>query len=315
MSTLPPSVVQAIEWYALQGSGTFTLEAQQRFQRWLESDPSHSDAWQALNQQLNRSLAPLAHQQGVRQALSSSGRQRRALLRGALGLGTLALGSHLLTRAGGPLHDRWGADLRTTTAERRHFALADGSDLLLNAQSAVDLHYSADQRRVELLRGDILAHVQADTTRPFVLQCPGTQVWLDSGRCLLSLQPHSAQVWALEGELELRSQGSRQRLKAGQGRGFDILSNRWQPLPAAYIDQRAWVSGLLEVHDQPLSAVIDALRPYHQGLLQVSSRAAGLRISGVFTLDDSQQALAALREVLPLRIDRYLGWWTRIDHA
>lgn len=315
MSPLAPSIAQAIEWYALQGSGTFTQEAQQRFQRWLESDPSHSEAWQALNQQLDRTLVPLARQPGTRPALGNSGRQRRALLRGALGLGTLALGSHLLTRAGGPLHERWGADLRTATAERRHFALEDGSDLLLNAQSAVDLHYDARQRRVQLLRGDVLAHVRADASRAFVLQCPWAEVWLGSGRCLLSLQPRGAQVWALEGELELRAQGTRQRLKAGQGRSFDTLGDGWQSLPAAYIDQRAWVSGLLEVHDQPLAAVIDALRPYHQGLLQISSRAAGLRISGVFTLDDSQQALAALKDVLPLRIDQYLGWWTRIDHA
>jgi transmembrane sensor len=315
MNALPASIAQAIEWYALQGSGTFTPEAQQRFQSWLESDPSHSEAWQALDQQLNRNLAPLARQHGARQALSNAGRQRRTLLRGALGLGTLALGGHLLTRAGGPLHERWGADLRTATAERRHFALRDGSDLLLNAQSAADLHYSTSQRRVQLLHGDVLAQVQADTTRTFVLQCPWAEVWLDSGRCLLSLQSHSAQVWALEGELELRSEASRQRLKAGQGRSFDTLNNGWQPLPAAYIDQRAWVSGLLEVHDQPLSAVIDALRPYHHGLLQVSSRAARLRISGVFTLDNSQQALAALKDVLPLRIDQYLGWWTRIDHV
>ncbi|MGI4840518.1 MAG: FecR domain-containing protein [Janthinobacterium lividum] len=315
MNAVPPSIAQAIEWYALQGSGSFNQEAQQRFQGWLESDPSHREAWHALNQQLNRNLAPLARQQGARQALSHSGRQRRALLRGALGLGTLAVGSHLLTRPGWPLHERWGADLRTATAERRHFVLADGSDLLLNAQSAVDLHYSARQRRVQLLRGDVLAQVQAEASRAFVVQCPWAEVWLDGGRCLLSLQPHSAQVWALEGELELRAQGTRQRLKAGQGRGFDTSGNGWQPLSDAYIDQRAWVSGLLEVHDQPLSAVIDALRPYHPGLLQVSSRAAGLRISGVFTLDDSQQALAALKDVLPLRIDQYLGWWTRVDHA
>lgn len=315
MNALPPPIAQAIEWYALQGSGTFTQEAQQRFQCWLESDAGHREAWQALNQQLNRSLAPLARQPGARQALSSSGHQRRALLRGALGLGGLALASHLLTRAGGPLHERWGADLRTATAERRRFALEDGSDLLLNAQSAVDLHYTALERRVELLRGEVLAQVKPETLRAFVLQCPWGEVSLDGGRCLLSLHPHGAQVWALEGELELRTAVTRQRLRPGQGRSIDSAGRGWQPLPAAYIDQRAWVSGLLEVHDQPLAAVIDALRPYHPGLLQVSARAAPLRISGVFTLDDSRQALAALKDVLPLRVDEYLGWWTRIDRV
>lgn len=315
MNAVPPSIAQAIEWYALQSSGTFNLDAQQRFQCWLDSDSGNQDAWQTLTQQLNRDLAPLARRQGARQALSSAGSQRRALLRGALGLGTLALGSHLLTRAGGPLHERWGADLRTATGERRRFTLEDGSDLLLNAQSAADLHYSAQQRRVQLLRGDVLAQVRADASRAFVLQCPLGEIWLEQGRCLLSLHPLGAQVWALEGELELRSQAGRQRLKAGQARTFDQQSGTWLPLPASYIDQRAWVSGLLEAHDQPLSAVIDALRPYHHGLLQVSSRAAQLRISGVFTLSDSRQALAALKDVLPLRIDEYLGWWTRIDRA
>lgn len=313
MRPLPPATAQAIDWYAQQGSGAFTAQAQARFEQWLSADPSHLQAWQALQQQLGRTLAPLAHREAARQALSRPDNSRRRLLRGALGLSALAVGGKLLTGSGGPLHARWGADLRTATAERRRFDLQDGSQLLLNAESAVDLDWVGQERRVQLLRGAVEARVLADRSRPFVLACAWGEARLDGGRCLLSLQPGGAQLWALQGELQLSAGGLRQSLKAGEGRVFD--GHRWQSLPPAYIDQRRWVSGLLEVHDQPLARVVEQLQPYHHGVLQMTDAAASLRISGVFTLDDSQQALAALADVLPLRIERYLGVWTRIERA
>lgn len=313
MSGLPPAISQAIEWYARQASGSFDEASQRQLQSWLEADASHRSAWQSLQQQLNRTLTPLAQQPGTARALRGSGHSRRRLLRGALGLGGLAVGAHLLTWRSGPLHERWGSDLRTGTAERRTFRLDDGSTLLLNAESAVDLDFSTNQRRVQLLRGAVLAEVSKDTARPFVLTCPWGEAWLDGGSCLLSRQGHQAQVWAMSGELEWRTPQQSQRLSAGQGLTFD--GQRWQPITAQYTHQRSWTSGLLEVHNQSLGEVIEHLKPYHHGLLQVSERAAGLRISGVFTLDDSHSALAALKDVLPLRIDSYLGLWTRIDRA
>ncbi|TFY86885.1 DUF4880 domain-containing protein [Pseudomonas nabeulensis] len=313
VSGLPPAVAQAIEWYARRGSGAFDGPAQSQFEHWLNADPSHRDAWHGLTRQLDRTLVPLAQQQGSRQALSAVNHSRRRLLRGALAVGAVTMGTPLLTLRGGPLHERWGADLRTTTAERRRFTLEDGSSLLLNARSAVDLNFSPAHRTVQLLRGAVQARVHNDPTRPFVLQCPWGEARLNGGRCLLSLQAGTGQVWALEGEMEWRTPGTRQRLVAGQGLGFD--GQAWQPIAQGYIDERAWAHGLLEVHDQTLGQVIDHLRPYHAGLLHVSASAAALRISGVFNLDDSRQALAALKDVLPLAVVSYLGLWTRIDHA
>ncbi|MCO8166113.1 FecR domain-containing protein [Pseudomonas sp. 21LCFQ010] len=315
MSGLPPAVSQAIEWYARRASGSFDEAAQRQWQSWLDADASHQQAWQSLQQQLNRTLTPLAQQPGTARALRASGHSRRRLLRGALGLGGLAVAAHLLSSRGGPLHERWGSDLRTGTAERRTFHLDDGSTLLLNAESAVDLNFNASQRRVQLLRGAVLAEVskEAAPARPFVLACPWGEAWLDGGSCLLSRQGNQAQVWAMSGELEWRTPQQRQHLSAGQGLAFD--GQRWQPITPQHTHQRSWISGLLEVHNQSLGEVIEHLKPYHHGLLQVSDGAAGLRISGVFTLDDSHSALAALKDVLPLRIDSYLGLWTRVDRA
>lgn len=307
------AAAQAIEWYARRASGVFTEQDQQQLRLWLAADPSHLRAWQTLQQQLNRAVTPLVQQQAAAHALRDAGYSRRRVLRGALGLGAMALGGQLLTQPGGPLHARLRADLRTTTAQRRTFTLEDGSTLQLNAQSSVDLDFNPRQRHVQLLRGAVQAQVRGDPARPFVLACPWGEAWLDSGRCLLAMQAGQPQVWALEGSLQWRTPEHRHGLATGQGLAFD--GQRWQAIPTRYIDERSWTRGLLEVHDQSLGQVVEHLAPYHQGLLHVSAAAAQLRISGVFTLDDSRGALAALKDVLPLRIDTWLGVWTRIERV
>lgn len=313
MNPLSPAAAQAIEWYARRASGSFDHSAERALQDWLDADASHRQAWLALQQRLERTFAPLTERHGATQALRAAGHSRRHLLRGALGLGATAIGTQLLTMPGGPLHARWGSDLRTANAQRRSYTLEDGSTLLLNAESSADVDFGPTQRRVSLVQGALMATVRDDPARPFVLACPWGESWLQRGSCLLSLQTTEPQLWALDGTLELRTPLQRITLNAGQGVAFD--GRQWQAVAHRHINERSWTRGLLEVHDQSLASVIDHLRPYHRGVLLLSPSAAGLRISGVFSLDDSQAALAALHDMLPLRMTRYLGWWTRIEHA
>lgn len=313
MNNMPPAAAQAIEWYARRASGNFDHTSELALQDWLEADASHKQAWLSLQHRLDRTLAPLADRHGATQALRSAGHSRRRLLRGALGLGAAAISTQLLTIPGGPLHARWGSDLRTANSQRKTYTLEDGSTLLLNAESSADLDFGQHQRRVSLLRGALMAKVQYDAARPFVLACPWGESWLHSGTCLLSLQASRPQLWALDGTLELRTPLQRFTLSTGQGVAFN--GQEWQAIPRQHINERSWTEGLLEVHDQTLASVIDHLRPYHRGVLQLAQNAAELRISGVFTLDDNQAALAALHDMLPLRMTQYLGWWTRIERV
>ncbi|MNE70806.1 fec operon regulator FecR [compost metagenome] len=70
----------------------------------------------------------------------------------------------------------------------------------------------------------------------------------------------------------------------------------------------AWQEGRLEVLDEPLHRVIDALRPYQRGYIRVAPAVRNLRVQGVFPLDQPQQAVAALAESLPIKVERYGQW-------
>lgn len=309
MSELPAALEQAIEWHARQSSGQFTEGEHRAFEHWLAADQSHAAAWSGLRSRLDQTFSHLSGSR-ARQVLNT-GTSRRHLLRGALAIGGCTLAARLLTWPGMPL-DRLTADITTANAQRQTFVLADGSSLTLNAESAIDVNFTASSRTVRLLRGSLMASIEPQD-RPFQLECSNGIAQLASGQCLLSQHQDHAQFWLKTGTAQLRSQRQTLVLTAGQGARLDSLGVH--PLPVSQTDPGAWVRGLLEVSDQSLGQVIDSLRPYRRGMLQVSDAAASLRISGVFNLDNSDQALAALKDILPLRIDHYWGLWTRIDRV
>lgn len=312
---LSPEEIAAIEWLAQQRSGRMSTAERQRFERWLAESERHRGAWERLQRRLDSAFAGVAEQPAelARKTLLSAGTSRRQALRGALVLAGLGLGGLGLTRPGMPL-DGLVADLSTATGERRRFVLDDGSSVLLNAQSRVDVDFDGGRRRLQLRRGALLAEVTADARRPFVVETPVGRVQALGTRFSVTLGERDATVWVQAAQVRVETRaGSSLVLATDEGARFD--RDICQRLEGQRRNEFAWQDGWLELHDRPLDVLIAALRPYHPGHLRLSPAAAALRISGLFPLDDSERVLASLEEILPLRIHRYLGWWTTIEHS
>ena len=76
------------------------------------------------------------------------------------------------------------------------------------------------------------------------------------------------------------------------------------------IDERAdaWARGQLVADEQRLDDFLAELDRYRPGILRVDPQIAGLRLSGVFPLADTDRILATLPSVLPVRVQ----WRTRL---
>ncbi|NER64617.1 FecR family protein [Pseudomonas sp. MAFF212427] len=305
---LPTAVAEAIEWLALQRSGTLSAADQQRFEHWLHASPDHSLAWQRLQQRLGQAFSSAPELS--REVLSRAGSSRRHLLRGALSVTGLGLGAWWLQRQG--LLAVGSSDLQSAVAQRQSFTLEDGSRVLLNARSRVDLAFDAQQRTLILREGALSIEVAADAHRPLVVRSAFGEARALGTRFSVALSDQGAQVWVQTSRVQVTVPGAAPLvLRAGQGAWLDGHAVR--PLDPRLARAAAWEDGMLEVHDRALGEVIDALRPYRHGWLQVTDEAAALRVSGVFPLDDSEQALRSLQEVLPLRVEQHLGVWTRLS--
>ncbi|SEN32229.1 FecR family protein [Nitrosomonas marina] len=62
------------------------------------------------------------------------------------------------------------ADMRTSTGQWQSQTLTDSSTIVLSSASAVNFSFNSQQRRLELVRGDIQVDVAADPERPFQVQ-------------------------------------------------------------------------------------------------------------------------------------------------
>lgn len=306
----------ATRWYVLLRSGQATAGDWQRYQLWRAADPRHDALCRQLETRLGVFQIPQA--QGVsgqllQQALDAPSSRRQVLQVALVGAGVAAGATWLAKPLGVPLADLT-ADIRTGTGERRTVTLDDGSELSLNAQSAADIQFDPQRRLVRLREGELLARVAGDRVRPFMIQTDQARLRAYGNRLLVRERAGQGQVVALNGAVEIDSQnGERLQLAAGHEVHYDRAG--FGPVQASSSGATAWVDGFLQVRDRPLSEVIEALRPYHNGVLRLDPSVAGLRVSGLYRLDNPQQILDTLARTLPIHITRRTGLWVNVNAA
>ncbi|WAT27500.1 FecR domain-containing protein [Pseudomonas sp. GXZC] len=306
----------ATRWYVLLRSGQATAGDWQRYEQWRAADPRHDALCRQLETRLGVFQVPQA--QGVsgkvlQQALEAPS-SRRQVLQVALAGAGVAVGAVLLAKPLGLPLTELTADIRTGTGERRTVALDDGSELLLNAQSAADIQFDPQRRLIRLREGELLAKVASDRIRPFLIQTDQARLRADGTRFLVRERQGQGQVVALNGAVEIDGQhGERLQLAAGHEVHYDRAG--FGPVQASSSGATAWVDGFLQVRDRPLAEVIDALRPYHNGVLRLDPAVAGLRVSGLYRLDNPQQILDTLARTLPIHITRRSGFWVTVNAA
>ncbi|CAI3800359.1 Protein FecR [Pseudomonas sp. MM221] len=315
---LDPVSEQAIDWMVELRAATPDPALLQRVRLWLQQDPAHQQAWNRLEQRLGHPLAALhaldqrapGQAAEARRLLMQPTRSRRDVL-GAMA----SLGLFGATLWGGWRSDTtqgWLADLHTGRGERRSFTLADGSRLSLNSASAVDVQFDAGQRLLVLRHGELLIQVARDPLRPLRVRTAQGQVQALGTRFLVSQEQDATRVVVLQHSVRA-SLADGQSAELQQGQAALLRDSTIERLTGEQQQRAAWLEGRLEVLDEPLYRVVDALRPYQRGYIRLSPAARDLRVQGVFPLDQPQQALKALAEALPISVERYGPWLMLID--
>lgn len=302
----------AAQWVARLAAAPGDAELQQAFRAWHQQSPQHQWAWQRVEQlqaQLSGLPASLACNV-LDKTTAHSLLDRRSLLKGLV----LAVGAGGLGWSGYRQAPLWMADQRTAVGERRSLQLADGSRLILNTDSAVDIAYNPELRLLVLHAGEILVDTGKDP-RPFIVRSAqgemralGTRfsVRQAEGLTCLSVMQHGVAV----------RPGLRQAetvVMAGQAVGFDaeqLLTRR-----ALEAGEGEWAQGRLLIDDWRLDRLVGELQRYRHGYLGCAPQVAHLRVSGAYSLDDIDQALAAIARALPVRIVQRTRYWTRLSAA
>ena len=286
---------------------------------WKAADPLHATAaadMENLLGQLHAVRAPAGgDHRPARAALKAITPQRRRLrqLAAASAVAVLVLGSAMVASEQ-PAYLL--ADLRSATGQWRTHTLADGSRLTLGSDSAVNVHFSAGERHVELVRGDILVDVAKDAQRPFIVDsgqaaiCAlGTRfsVRREDGATILNMLESTVSAQVPQHPASIVRAGQRTRITRD---GIGPLTS----IDAASV-QHAWRAHQLVVDDQPLAEVLDELARHRPGQLHYDrAQIAGIRVAAVLPLDDTDKALQLLIDNFPqLRIRMLTRYLVMVD--
>jgi len=313
---LPPEVaLRAVEWLVGLQAEHVAPGALDALARWRAAHPDHERAWQRIESVNGKfQLAASVQRQVAHAALApshSSGRRKA--------LATLAV---LLFAGGATWTARdqarwagWAGGHRTAIGERRTLRLDDGGTLVLNSGTAVDLAYTATERRVRLIVGEILITTAKDAAgRPFLVETIHGEARAMGTRYAVRLLGTSTDVAVFAGAVRLqpRADGARPLvLDAGSQARF--TADAVGTPAAANPDAIAWTEDFLVAKAMRLDDFLSELSRYSPAPLSCAPTVAGLRVSGSYPLADIGRVLETVATMLSLRVEtetRFWGWQT-----
>ncbi|MEM9684862.1 MAG: FecR domain-containing protein [Pseudomonadota bacterium] len=312
----------AAEWFARLRDGQVDEKVRREWRLWLKENADHEAAWNFVAS-IGERFA-LLRAEGQARAASAVLKDRREPrstrrkvltgLTGAAGLGVLGWTGVRMT----PMPEMvtaWTADERTEIGEIRELALADGVQLWLGTASAINHIARRGTNLVELVQGEIFIATHGSVIPPL-------QVTTDHGRMqplgtefAVRRQTDATLLSVFEGAVEVSPTDSTEGKRIHAGEQVAFTATGIAAVEPADPARKAWTRGVLLALDIRLDELVRELSRYQFGHLGVAPEVAGLRVLGSYPLRDPDAALAMLADVLPIRINRPLPWWTTIAPA
>jgi transmembrane sensor len=194
----------------------------------------------------------------------------------------------------------------TAVGSKRRIELADGSTVILNTNSKLDVDFSGNRRDVHLERGEAFFEVVHDKARPFTVYA-NNYVVRDIGT---AFDVHLSRMGVVEigvtkGSIEVLPKGDGHASGAGKGGGVLTAGHnivlgqaveRTEAVSSADMSRKlAWRQGQLIYAGQPLGAVLADISRYSDIQIELADPALeNLPVGGAFRTDQIEAIFAAL---------------------
>ncbi|NEI72227.1 DUF4880 domain-containing protein [Rhizobium lusitanum] len=313
---------QARIWF-LKKLQTWTSADEARFRLWLDADPAHRKAfelvdatWQATEQPGTRIAAADADDlSGYLQAMDrakSRKKARRGLAATSMLLIALLAAGLWLERPN--LWQNLAADYATNAGERRNITLSDGTNVLLDADSALDEQFTKDERRVTLLRGSAFFDVAAGE-RPFVVVAANGEIRDIGTRFDVNLLDDGGVVTLESGQVSVATGDSSRQVLLDPGQRVRFGSSGIGAIEVVDLkDALAWHGGRYIFYRTRLADVAAEIGRYRNGrIVIVGSALADQLVTGSFSLNDTDAALGSLQSSVGFRMTDIGGTLTIIS--
>jgi transmembrane sensor len=300
--TIDKSILtEAADWILLFQSGNVNEQQREAFERWRARSPAHAEAWQRAEALLS-TFDRIPNKIGSQALQGASGVSRRRALRGLL---MLVVAAPAVWYVSSQLRGDWQETAVTARGQRKSMQLPDGTTVVLNTDSAVDVRFTRDTKEITLTRGEILitsGHDDRSDDRPLLVRTPHGSLRALGTRFSVRLMDEATRSAVFDHAIEISPVAATARI-LNDGQQATFTAQGIVSTSAVDDSDALWERGMLLLKNVRLADAVAELGRYRTEVLRCDPAVADLRVSGSLSLDDTDRALAVLVELLPLRID------------
>lgn len=341
----------AADWFARRESGDWSAAEQARLEAWLESSTAHRIAFIRIASTWERSgrlralgagvppgtipardtwnfpppsKAPTSPVPGVLSEIASDSERSSAFSRSSTSQLRAAWSRRVAVAAalllfGITASITWyqyqaghgTSSYGTSVGALATIPLSDGSKVMLNTDSQIDVVLSKSGRSVKLERGEAFFEVSKDAARPFVVEIADKRVVAVGTRFSVRRDKDDVRVYVEEGRVRLNrvgpdSAGAETLLFAGtEARTAKKAVLVDQPTATQVEQLLSWRSGYIKFRDTALADAVADFNRYSLHKMVIEDPAIGkIRIGGNFRTDDAEGFLDLLQSGFPVNVAR-----------
>jgi transmembrane sensor len=305
-------------WHGLIEDGDPDAQTRERFEAWLSSSPLNRSAYESVERSWSLAANAAVDERimAMRREALLAPRQTRGRWWGPAAIAASILGFALvigvLLRSGLPGERHNAGEFATQLGQRSSIALADGSTVVLNTESRIQVAFDEHVRRVQLLAGQAWFEVAKNQPRPFIVEAGDQRVTAHGTAFDVRLEDHDkVQVTLIEGRVSVEA------LKHGAGPavpgeqedlvpGDQLVVSPTRALTKRKVDvakTTSWREGEIIFDDDTLANAVAEINRYSpKKIVLADERLASLRMSGVFIAGHSDSFVETVTGNFPIKV-------------
>lgn len=303
-------IESAADWVATLQSPLCTGTDRAAFERWLRDTPEAAEEYRRIEHiytlscalSCDQALATASHLPRRHSVRAVASRRRRWAWSLAAGLALCAIVSAVaLTELANTAR---AVRYATATGEQRTLYFPDGTEVLLDTDSAVTVSYTAKQREVTLDRGRAQFDVAPDAHRPFLVRADLGVIRDVGTRFQVMMSGPDVTVALLSGEVIVSLPGTLRSSTLAPGEEVTYagrIFGKRQPVDLAAA--KGWTRGEMVFQNRDLSDVVRQMNRYStQKIVLGDPSLVQVRVSGVLHAGDNASLLQGLEQGWGLRV-------------
>lgn len=294
---------EAADWILRNGDPSQSPAERARFQNWLDRDPENCRTYSAAERLMGDARQAIQSDP----ALTNIKVKPRSLTKPITAAVLVALfATGIFFALDGPLRLR--ADVIAGTNEMPIITMEDGSEVQLNASSAIAVDFTGKRRTIRLLQGQAFFQVAHAPERPFTVVAGSASVTALGTAFDVRYGNDDTEVTVTENAVQLEFEGrdrSTVRLNQGEQAIYDYTKKETAVSRVDGLVALAWRRGQIAVDNAPLSHVVEEMNRHFNGrIIVVGSALSARRISGTIRVSATDEALAFLTKALGVKTTR-----------